>query len=63
MNNVIDNIFWCDKREKCQWQCFALDHSGLSVGKIEDTLLAWREAHEHYCGGELIQGKIIKDNE
>jgi hypothetical protein len=60
-NNVIDNIFWCDKREKCQWKCFALDYWGLSLGRIENTLSAWVEAHEHFCGGKLIQGKIIKE--
>jgi len=62
MTDIIDNIFWCDKREKCQWKCFALDYSGFSIGRIENTLLAWREAHKHYCGGKLTQGKIIKDN-
>jgi hypothetical protein len=61
MTDKIDDIFWCDKREKCQWKCFALSYSGFSIGRIENTLLAWREAHKHFCGGELIQGKIVKD--
>ncbi len=62
MEDLVDNIFWCDKREKCGWKCFALNYSGFAIGKIENTLLAWREAHEHYCGGKLIQGKIVEDS-
>jgi hypothetical protein len=59
---AIEDIFWCDKHTKCQWKCFALDYYGYAIGRIENTLLAWREAHEHYCGGNLIQGKIITES-
>jgi hypothetical protein len=47
-------IFCCEKMEKCSFQGFVLRH-GLSWGRIEDTLEAWRKAHSEYCGGRLVQ--------
>ncbi|MDD4876741.1 MAG: hypothetical protein PHQ86_06420, partial [Dehalococcoidales bacterium] len=54
----LTEIFYCEHKEKCQWQGFAL-YRGYAIGKLENTLLAWREAHQHYCGGELIKGFIL----
>jgi len=54
-----DYIFFCDKRKQCTWKCFALSHEGFAIGKIDQNLSAWREAHAKRCGGELKQGVIV----
>lgn len=56
----IADIFWCNKRDNCQWKCFALDHWGFAIGNITNVLPAWKEAHERYCDGQLVQGQIMR---
>jgi hypothetical protein len=60
MTEIIDDIFWCENKDRCKWKCFATDHDGFGIGRIENTLPLWREWHEKICGGKLIQGRIIK---
>ena len=58
-----DYIFYCEKKRQCTWKCFALSHEGFSLGKLDQTLSAWREAHSRHCGGKLIQARIIDETE
>ena len=58
MKNEYSEVFYCEHKEKCQWQSFAL-HRGYGIGKLENTALAWREAHLVRCGGKLIKGIIV----
>ncbi len=55
-------VFWCEYKEKCAWQYFAL-YRGYGIGKLDNTTLAWREAHQNYCGGKLKQGIIVENIE
>ena len=61
--NELDYIFYCEKRKQCTWKCFALGHEGFAIGRVNQTLSAWREAHAQHCGGKLIQAVIVEEND
>lgn len=65
----IENYFkrglWgCERKENCGWQGFMLTR-GISEGEIPKALdpkfNCWRNAHDHHCGGDLVQ--LIKPNQ
>ena len=54
------DIYYCEKKNKCQWKAFALNADGMSLGRVENALPAWREWHEKMCGGKLVQAEIVE---
>lgn len=50
-------LFGCTRGAECEWQCYAL-YRGFSWGRLRDTPSAWREAHDRYRTGRLVQWEI-----
>lgn len=46
-------LWFCSRRHKCRWQCYALS-SGLSWGTPPHRSDPWRIWHDRECGGQLM---------
>lgn len=46
-------VWCCEHRDKCKWPAFST--IGLSWGTTPGASNIWRNYHDRYCGGRLIQ--------
>jgi hypothetical protein len=55
--------FYCERKERCNWKCFALDKGGAAMWSDDPHKTdAWLQAHNRECGGRFFPVYINTDD-